>query len=141
MAAEGEEQAQAPPPEPRGKITLVEGIIMVMITATADLIEILLTFVGLNLFGIVIAVPVTFIIQFWLLMKGSRWTWALAGNLIEFIPVLSFLPIRTGTLLVTIYLSNHQKVAKAAASGRGRAALPRFLRLRSGGSGGEETGT
>lgn len=117
MADEREEQAQAPPPEPRGKISLVEGIIMVMITATADLIEIVLTFFGLNPLSVVIDVPVTFIIQFWLMMKGSRWTWALAGNLIEFIPYLDFLPIRTGTLLVTIYLSNHQKAAKAATLG------------------------
>lgn len=138
MADEGEEQAQAPP-EPRGKISLVEGIIMVMITATADLIEIILTFFGLNPLSIVIDVPITFIIQFWLMMKGSRWTWALAGNLLEFIPYVDFLPVRTGTLIITIYLSNHQKVAKAAASGRGKAVLPRFLRMRGGGRGGEET--
>ncbi len=123
MADEGGEQAQAPPPEPRGKITLVEGIIMVMITLSADLIEVILTFFGLNPLSIVIDVPVTFIIQFWLMMKGSKWTWALAGNLIEFIPYLDFLPIRTGTLLITIYLSNHQKVTKLAAISHNRATL------------------
>lgn len=119
MADEGEEQAQTPSPEPRGKISLVEGIIMVMITLSADLIELILTLFGLNPLSIVIDVPVTFIIQFWLMMRGSKWTWALAGNLIEFIPYLDFLPIRTVTLLVTIYLSNHQKVAKAATFGLG----------------------
>lgn len=119
MADEEEGQAQAPsqPPEPRGKITLVEGIIMLMITATADLIELILTLFGLNPLSIVVDIPVTFIIQFWLMMKGSKWTWALAGNLIEFIPYLDFLPIRTGALLVTIYLSNRQKAAKAAVLG------------------------
>lgn len=106
---------QPTPPEPRGKISLVEGIIMVMITLTADIIEIILTFFALNPLSIVIDVPVTFIIQFWLWMKGSKWAWALAGNLIEFIPYVDFLPIRTVTLLITIYLSNHQKVAKLAA--------------------------
>jgi hypothetical protein len=120
--------------EEKGKVSLVEGIIMVMIVATADIIEIILTFFGLNPLSIIIDVPVAFTIQFWLWMKGSKWTWALAGNLIEFIPYVDFLPIRTVTLLLTIYLSNHSKAAKLASAGRGRTALPRFLR----GENGEE---
>lgn len=118
--------------EEKGKVSLVEGIIMFMIVATADIIEIILTFFGLNPLSIIIDVPVAFTIQFWLWMKGSKWTWALAGNLIEFIPYVDFLPIRTVTLLLTIYLSNHSKAAKLASAGRGRIALPRFLRGKNG---------
>ena len=118
--------------EEKGKVSLVEGIIMFMIVATADIIEIILTFFGLNPLSIIIDVPVAFTIQFWLWMKGSKWTWALAGNLIEFIPYVDFLPIRTVTLLLTIYLSNHSKAAKLASTGRGRMALPRFLRSKNG---------
>ena len=118
--------------EEKGKVSLVEGIIMFMIVATADIIEIILTFFGLNPLSIIIDVPVAFTIQFWLWMKGSKWTWALAGNLIEFIPYVDFLPIRTVTLLLTIYLSNHSKAAKLASTGRGRIALPRFLRGKNG---------
>lgn len=118
--------------EEKGKISLVEGIIMVVIVATADIIEIILTFFALNPLSIVIDVPVTFIIQFWLWMKGSKWTWALAGNLIEFIPYVDFLPIRTATLLLTIYLSNHSKTAKLASASHDRITLPRFLRGKNG---------
>ncbi|MBI2013167.1 MAG: hypothetical protein HYS88_01840 [Candidatus Colwellbacteria bacterium] len=114
--------------EKKGKVSLVEGIIMVMIVATADIVEIILTFFGLNPLSIIIDFPVTFTIQFWLWMKGSKWTWALAGNLVEFIPYVDFLPIRTATLLLTIYLSNHSKAAKSASAGGGRITLPRFLR-------------
>ncbi len=114
IEAEKKNVEQSAPPEPRGKISLVEGIIMVMITATADLIEILLTFVGANPLSIIIDVPVTATIQFWLWMKGSRWAWALAGNLIEFIPYIDFLPIRTFTLLTTIFLSGKPRVSRTA---------------------------
>lgn len=117
----------APPPEAHGKISLVEGIVMLMITLTADIIEIILTFFALNPLSVVIDVPTTAIIQFWLWMKGAKGTWALAGNLIEFIPYLDFLPIRTVTLLITIYLSNHQKTAAVAGSSRGRAMISKIF--------------
>lgn len=121
-------ERSAPSPEPRGKISLVEGIIMVMITLTADIIEILLTFFALNPLSVIIDVPTIAIIQFWLWMKGSKGTWALAGNLIEFIPYLDFLPIRTTTLLITIYLSNHEKTAKVAGSERSRAIASKIFK-------------
>lgn len=122
----GEEGAA---PEPRGKISLVEGIVMLMITLTADLIEFILTFFALNPLSIIIDVPTTAIIQFWLWMKGAKGTWALAGNLIEFIPYLDFLPIRTATLLVTIWVTNHQKAANLASTERGRSVLTRAFRI------------
>lgn len=54
------------------------------------------------------------ITQFWFIMKGGvgfgKQTTALAGNLIEFIPLLDILPIRTATLLIAIYMINHPKI-------------------------------
>ncbi len=54
------------------------------------------------------------IIQLWFIMKGGigfgKQAVALVGNLIEFIPLLDILPIRTATLLVAIYLINHPKI-------------------------------
>ena len=58
------------------------------------------------------------IVQLWFIMKGGigfrKQVSALVGNLIEFIPGLDILPIRTTTLIIVIYLINHPKVAKVA---------------------------
>ena len=93
---------------------------MLMLTLTVDAIEVILTFFAANPASIPLDFVIMAIINFWLWMKGAKGTWALAGNLIEFIPYLDFLPIRTVTLLITIYLTNHQKVASVAAAARGR---------------------
>ena len=59
------------------------------------------------------------IIQFWLIMKGGigfgKQATVLAGNLIEFIPLLDILPIRTVALLVAIYMINHPGIAEKIA--------------------------
>ena len=93
------------------KISLVEGVIMLLIVLPADLIfdPLLGLIPGINLVGILIDIPLVFIINFWLLMRGvpfGRTLWTLIGGLIEFIPYVDLLPIRTATLLVTIYLVN-----------------------------------
>lgn len=95
------------------KIGLIEGFFMFAIVIIADIIDIVLKFVLLSDFG-VIDIPVTFIIQLWLTMKGARWAWALAGNLVEFIPYIDTLPIRTATLIVAVYLTNHPGEGRAA---------------------------
>ena len=87
------------------KISLPEAILMVTIAVVADILELILVAVGGD-WGF-IDTPVLLIIQFWLFMKGARWAWALTGNLLEFIPFLTALPIRTVTLLITIYITNH----------------------------------
>lgn len=102
------------------KISLPEGIIMVMISLVAE---------GMDIVGslTVFLTPLSWfsdltnlaIIQIWLIMKGGigfrKQAVALTGNLIEIIPVLDVLPIRTAALLVAIYLINHPKAAKIAA--------------------------
>ncbi len=73
-----------------------------------------------------IDISVLVIIQFWLIMKGgigfNKQAVALTGNLIEFIPLLDILPIRSATLLVAIYLINHPKIRKIASVGTAKTA-------------------
>jgi len=109
------------------KISLPEIIIMVMIVGGADLFDV---FVGLAaavpvigqilLFGNwFVDIFVLAITQFWFIMKGGigfgKQATALAGNLIEFIPFLDILPIRTAALIIAIYMINHPKVAEKLA--------------------------
>ncbi|MEK9154468.1 MAG: hypothetical protein AAB596_00105 [Patescibacteria group bacterium] len=105
------------------KISLPEIIIMVMIVGGADLFEVVIGFsagvpvVGqiLIFFGLMIDVFVLALTQFWFIMKGGigfgKQASALSGNLIEFVPMLDILPIRTATLIVAIYLINKPEIA------------------------------
>ena len=65
------------------------------------------------------------ITQFWLIMKGGigfrKQATVLVGNLIEFIPLLNVLPIRTAALLVAIYMINHPEIAEKVAGPAGKA--------------------
>ncbi|MEK7193858.1 MAG: hypothetical protein AAB651_00655 [Patescibacteria group bacterium] len=102
------------------KISLPEGIIMVLISLVAEVMDIVgsLT-VFLTPLSWISDLTNLAIIQIWLIIKGGigfrKQAVALTGNLIELIPVLDILPVRTATLLVAIYLINHPKAAKIAA--------------------------
>lgn len=106
------------------KISLPEIIIMVIIVGGADLFDV---FVDLAAAVPVIGQILLFanwfvdifvfvVVQFWFIMKGGigfgKQATALAGNLIEFIPFLDVLPIRTAALLVAIYMINNPKIAE-----------------------------
>ena len=108
------------------KISLPEIIIMVMIVGGADALEIftdllvVVPVIGqillfLNPF---VDIFVLAIVQLWFIIKGGigfrKQVSALVGNLIELIPGLDILPIRTTTLIIAIYLINHPGVAKVA---------------------------
>jgi len=104
-----EEQKTIEDDEEEGsKISLPEIIIMVSLSLIGELLD-----------AIDLGWLVGFPIQLWLIMKGGiafrKQVPALAGNLIELIPILDWLPIRTATLLITIYLINHPKIAKKVA--------------------------
>ena len=102
------------------KISLPEGIIMLAISLGAETMDVVGSLSG-------ILVPLSWlsdfinlaVIQGWLIMKGGigfrKQATALTGNLIEFVPGLDILPIRTATLLIAIYLINHPKAGKIAA--------------------------
>mgnify|MGYP001612850148 FL=1 len=94
---------------------------MLMLVATPDLLEILATafvavpvagqiFYGLVLILDFIILP---IILFWLRIRGVKGLWFLAGSMLEFIPIIDILPIRTLTLLLVYYLANNPNKAFA----------------------------
>jgi len=101
------------------KISLPEIIIMILIVGSADLLDIISNFViplpviGLFflIFNFFVDTVVLLIIQFWFIIKGGigfrKQVTALVGNLMEFIPGLDILPLRTLSLIIAIYLINH----------------------------------
>ena len=118
--------------EDQKKIQLPEIIIMLMIVGGADGLEVVtdlsaaVPVVGqiLLFFNPFVDISVLVTVQFWLIMKGgigfNKQATVLVGNLIEFIPGLDILPIRTTTLIIAIYLINHPKVAKVAQVATGK---------------------
>ena len=105
------------------KISLPEIIIIVMLVAGADLFDV---FVGLAaaipaigqillFFNWFVDIFILAVVQFWLIMRGGigfkKQATALAGNLMELIPLLDVLPIRTATLLIAIYMINNPNIA------------------------------
>jgi hypothetical protein len=116
-------------------IGLPEMIFMLLLVGGADLFEVVA--------GFAIAVPVVgqvmvfinwfsdrfvlAITQLWFIMKGgigfSKIATSLIGNLIEFIPGLDILPIRTVTLIIVIYMINHPKAAQVASLASGKLSL------------------
>ena len=106
------------------KISLPEIIIMLMIVGGADLFDIFVGFAAavpvigqiLIFFNWFVYIFILAVVQFWLIMRGGigfrKQATALTGNLIEFIPLLDVLPIRTATLLIAIYMINNPKIAE-----------------------------
>src|SRR3989344_3705952 len=112
------------------KISLVDAVIMFIIVLGADLFD---AFAGISGFvpGVgqvimfinwMVGLTVLAITQFWLIMKGIKGLSYLAGNLVEMIPILNILPIRTATLLVVIYMANHPKIASKVQMAKGKIA-------------------
>lgn len=92
------------------KISLPETIILTMYIGLTDLIGIVLVFFALDDFGIIDALtfPVT---QLYFRMKRVKGTADLVFNVLELIPYVGALPLRTVGLLITIYIANHPKSA------------------------------
>ena len=87
------------------KISLPETILLTLYIGFTDLIGIALIIFGLDDFWIldIMTFPVT---QFYFRMKGVRATADLVANVLELIPYIGALPIRTIGLWLTIYLAN-----------------------------------
>ncbi|MCL4406351.1 MAG: hypothetical protein M1586_02585 [Patescibacteria group bacterium] len=111
------------------KISLPEGIILFLVAIGADLFELLnglfglvpvvgLIFLFLNSFVALIA---GIVINGYLLVKGIKGVWSLAGGVFELFPILNILPIKTITLLVTFFLISRpeaQTIVKVAGTAR-----------------------
>jgi len=104
------------------KISLVEAILMLMIVVPFDVLEVVTALISpIPVIGQIALVVmhfgdwiVLFVIQFWLIMKGLKGIWALTGNLLEFIPFVDILPLRTLGLIATIILANRPETTKVA---------------------------
>jgi hypothetical protein len=105
-----------------GKISLPEGIVLLLVAIGADLFELLngvfgmvpvagVIFLFLNSF---VALISGIIINGYLALKKVNGTWALSGNIIELFPIVNVLPIKTITLIITLYLISQPKAQAIA---------------------------
>ncbi|MEK9170689.1 MAG: hypothetical protein AAB674_03540 [Patescibacteria group bacterium] len=97
-------------PVSESKFTVIEIILMLILTLSSDAAEALGT-LGLAIPAIGPIFPIvawfygqtiSAIIIFWLIMKGVSFNWFLGGSGIELIPILNTLPARTIALIITI---------------------------------------
>jgi len=101
------------------KFSLVEIVLILMIVVPFDALEIVAGLISpIPIIGQIALVfmhlgdwIILFIVQFWLIMKGLRGTWALTANLLEFIPLIDMLPLRTLGIIITIILANRPETA------------------------------
>jgi len=117
--------------EQKNKIGLPETILMVMIVGSADLFELAATPVQIvpvvgQIFLFIkpfVSISVWVIVKFWLIMKGIRGLWFLAGGLSD--TVANFFAVdipfgKTAAVILTIYLANHPKATKVAQVATGK---------------------
>ena len=103
-------------------ISFPEGFFLILICLLADLFELLGGFLSASVIlapvGIFLGFMVDWIawpiVQLALYFKNAKGFLYLAGSLIELIPLIDVLPIRTASILIVIYLANHPKTAALA---------------------------
>ncbi|MFA5098807.1 MAG: hypothetical protein WC461_01130 [Candidatus Paceibacterota bacterium] len=117
------------------KISLVEALLMVLLNLFADIVDIVFNFLALIpaigvvmfLMAPIISFSVFAITEFWLIMKGGmgfrKQISIIAGNILDVIPLLSFLPIKTAGVLIAIYMINHPEIGKVASMATGKIPL------------------
>ena len=91
------------------KISLPEIILLNLYVIPLDLIGLVLVFFGLDDFWIIdlLTFPVT---QFYFRIKGVAANADLAASILELIPYVGALPIKSIGVALTIYLANRQKI-------------------------------
>ena len=106
------------------KISIVETIILTMYIGLTDLIGIALVLLALDDFWIIdlLTFPVT---QLYFRMKRVKGTADLVFNILELIPYVGGLPLRTVGLLITIYIANHPKSAIGQVAQTAGAKIPK----------------
>ncbi|PIR44332.1 hypothetical protein COV23_00365 [Candidatus Wolfebacteria bacterium CG10_big_fil_rev_8_21_14_0_10_31_9] len=87
-------------------ISLPEIILLNLYIIPLDLVGLVLVFFALDDFGIIdlLTFPVT---QFYFRIKGAQATVDLVASIIELIPYVGALPIKTVGLNMSIYFTNH----------------------------------
>ena len=110
---------------------------MILMTLTADVLELFIMFMGVIPIITPIALGISYLINtfvlavilLWFIIKKEKGLWNVAGWLLEYIPYLNALPIRTGTCIVAIYLANHPKIKKIA-TGKFKKAKDNVIQLK-----------
>jgi hypothetical protein len=115
------------------KFSLPESIILILTCLFADTAELLSYAFSLVPPLSPLSIAFTWLINtfvfgfvyLWLIMKGARGAWFLAGGLLEFIPFVNLLPVKTVTVIIAIILSNNPvlkktvEIASKKAAGKG----------------------
>ena len=117
------------------KFTFAEGLLMLLLCLLADGIEGLVSAIGvipvITPLSVAIAWALNFFIfgsvQLWLIIKGDKKFWFLAGTILEFIPFLNILPLRSATCAITIYLANNPKISSVVSVATGKMSLDKPL--------------
>jgi len=103
------------------KISLVEALLMVLLNLFGDAIDVALNLLSLTPvigFGVLMISPfisTSFfaITEFWLIMRGGfgfrQQVSVIVGNLLDEVPYVSFLPFKTVSVTVAIWMINHPK--------------------------------
>jgi len=105
------------------KISLAEALLVILFNLFADAVDAALNFlalipvVGMGVLMISPFVSASFfaITEFWLIMRGGagfrQQVSVIVGNLLDIIPFLNFLPFKTASAAIAIYMINHPKIA------------------------------
>ncbi len=107
--------------KPEPKIGGVEALVMVGVSALFDIADFFATFLDAllgagELVKFFINVAASVLLWLWAIMRDVGPTRVLAGSLLEFIPLVNTLPLRTVTTASTIWLDWHPKEAEIAES-------------------------
>ncbi|MBI1961017.1 MAG: hypothetical protein HYS43_01955 [Candidatus Liptonbacteria bacterium] len=108
-------------------ISFAEATIVLIVTILIDLTDLFLTVVelgliaiGVGVFGTVAKAALNFfvtgIIQAYLFLRGIRNLAFLAGSILEFIPLVNVLPMRTVSMAILIFLVNKKHALEQAAT-------------------------
>lgn len=111
------------------KISLVEALLIVLFNLFADAVDVafnllaLVPVVGVGILMVSPFVSASFFVinEFWLIMRGGfgfrQQVSVIVGNLLDIIPFLSFLPFKTVSVVIAIYMINHPKAITALSAG------------------------
>lgn len=107
--------------KPEPKIGGIEALVMVSVAAFFDLLDFLATFLDAffgagELIKFFVNVAASVVLWLWAIMKDVGPTRVLAGSLLEFVPIVNTLPMRTVATIATIWLDWHPKEAEIAES-------------------------
>ncbi len=113
------------------KISLVETLLVILLSLFADIVDVLFNLmalipvIGLIMLFIAPIFSLLFfaVTEFWLIMKGGvgfrQQISVIVGNLADIIPFVSFLPFKTVSVVIAIYMINHPKIAEVVSATTG----------------------